>query len=337
MQRLNQTVDRLFAENTVENLAVKIGRGDEVWAELYRSNHGVLDRNTLFDMASVTKILSVTPLSLIALERGWIGLDDPVSRFFPCPEEKRKMTVFHLLTHTMGIGHKNLTAFAEATVAESILEIPSDLPIGTEVAYSCPGFILMGKILEKVYGLPLNEAFRLQVAAPLGMDSTGFLPEKGRAAVNANLREELRGVVNDYNCRHLGGVAGNAGIFSTVDDMTRYVKMLFSGGAPLISQKTFDLARRDHTPGLRQGRGLGFLYVDGRYGQTGGLFPDGSIGHCGHTGQSVFVCPENGFWMMILSDATKAVTLKYGKENYAEVMEMRRDLHAAVKADLEEA
>lgn len=336
MKRLTQTVDRLFAENTVENLAVKIGRGDEVWTEFYRSRQGTLDKNTLFDMASVTKILSVTPLALTALEKGMIRLDDPVFRFFSCPEEKREMTVFHLLTHTMGVGHKNLTGFSGGEIGEYILSIPSDLPIGSNVRYSCPGFVLLGRILEKVYELPLNEAFRRQVAVPLGMDSTGFLPDESRPAVNANLREELRGVVNDYNCRHLGGVAGNAGIFSTMDDMTRYVKMLRSGGAPLFSRKTFDLARQNHTSGMDEARGLGYLFVDGRYAQTGGLFPDGSIGHCGHTGQSVFVCPETGFYVIVLSDATVSTVKKYGKENYAEVMGMRQALHAAIKADLEE-
>lgn len=335
MQRLTETAERLIREKTLSHLAVRIGIGDRVLWEDYRSEDGTLDSNTLFDMASVTKILSVTPLVLMALEQGKIALDDPVSRFFPCPEEKRKMTVFHLLTHTMGIGHKNLTGFSGGEIGEFILSIPSDVSIGSDVRYSCPGFILLGRILEKVYGMPLNEAFRRFVAEPLGMESTGFLPDRSRRIVNANLLEADRGLVNDYNCRHLGGVAGNAGIFSTMDDLTRYVKMLQNCGAPLISPETFALARRNHTPGMAESRGLGFLYVDERYEQAGGLFPVGSIGHCGHTGQSVFVDPDRGFYVILLSDATVSTVKKYGKENYGEVMRMRHDLHKAIKGDLE--
>lgn len=102
----------------------------------------------------------------------------------------------------------------------------------------------------------------------------------------------------------------------------------------LIREKTLSLARQNHTPGMAESRGLGFLFVDGRYAQAGGLFPDGSIGHCGHTGQSVFVDPDRGFYVILLSDATVSTVKKYGKENYGEVMAMRRDLHRAILQDL---
>lgn len=335
MQRLKATVDRLFEEKILSNLGVKVALGDEVLCEFYRSSEGNLDSRTLFDMASVTKILCPTVLALIAVDRGVLHLSDPVGRFFSVPPEKEGLTVEHLLTHTMGIGHKNLTAFSQGEIGEYILSIPSDLPIGTNVRYSCPGFILLGRILEKAFALPLNEAFCRLVAAPLGMDGTGFLPSKGLATVNSNLREELRGTVNDYNCRHLGGVAGNAGIFSHMEDMTKFVALLRRQGEPLFSAETFALARQNRTPDMDESRGLGFLYVDGRYEQTGGLFPEGSIGHCGHTGQSVFLDPKSGLSVILLSDATLSTVKKYGRERYGDVMRMRRDLHAAIKLDLE--
>jgi CubicO group peptidase (beta-lactamase class C family) len=85
---------------------------------------------------------------------------------------------------------------------------------------------------------------------------------------------------------------------------------------------------------MDEARGLGYLYVGDRYSQTGGLFPTGSIGHCGHTGQSIFVDPKSGLYVIVLSDATVSTIRKYGKENYNEVMQMRHDIHAAIKADL---
>ena len=154
-------------------------------------------------------------------------------------------------------------------------------------------------------------------------------------AVNSNIAEEKRGIVNDYNCQFLGGVAGNAGLFSNIIDVTKYVKLLQNKGTPLFSESIFDMAARNYTRSMNESRGLGFLYVDGRYAQTGGLFADGAIGHCGHTGQSVFVDYRTGFYVIILSDATASVIRKYKESKYSEVKDIRAKLHMAIKADLE--
>ena len=336
MTALTRCLDTLIAEQTVRNIIVRAGRGDEILCDMYKTSQDrTLTDHTLFDMASVTKIVVTTSLALIALDRGLFSVSDPVSRFFPVPEDKQDLTVFHLLTHTMGIGHKNLTAAADvAAIEKHILSIPSDIPIGSDTRYSCPGFILLGRILEKLFAQRLDEAFTAHVAEPLGIVSSGFHPDRNLDIVNANKTPEECGLVNDYNCRFLGGIAGNAGLFSNLADMTRYAAMLRSGGSPLISRETFSLACENHTPGMNDSRGLGYLFVDERYTQTGGLFPTGSIGHCGHTGQSVFVDRHSGLYVIILSDATASVTLKYGREKYAEVMQMRHDIHAAIKDDL---
>ena len=284
-------------------------------------------------MASVTKVIATTTLALIALERGLLALDEPISAFYPTTTH---MTIKHLLTHTMGIGHKplNKEGYTYENIAEKILDIPSDVPIGTDVRYSCPGYILLGKILEKIFGKPLNESFEELVARPLGLSDTSFLPQNRQNAVNANVDEALRGVVNDYNCQFLGGVAGNAGLFSNLADVTKYVRLMRHRGAPLIGEDLFSLAAQNHTAGMSASRGLGFLYVDERYAQAGGLFAEGAIGHCGHTGQSVFVDVRTGFYVIILSDATATVIQKYGESRYDEVMDFRAQLHGAIKKDL---
>lgn len=321
-----------------EHLAVRVARGDEILYDGYRTvSPRPIDERTLFDMASITKILATTTLSLILIDRGELSVDDPVGRFFTVGDAQREMTVRHLLTHTMGIGHKSLLGANGdyAGVQDFILRIPPDLPIGSEVQYSCPGFILLGRILEKLLGMPLDRAFLRYVAEPLGLTDTRFLPPEGTFAVNSNRSAADAGKVNDYNCRSLGGVAGNAGIFSDMADLTKFVAHLRAKGAPLYSERVFDAAVKNYTEGMRESRGLGFLFVDGRYEQTGGLFPYGSIGHCGHTGQSFFLDPESGFSVILLSDATVSTVRKYGKERYGEVKAMRRDLHAAIRADLE--
>ena len=337
MRYLENCVEKLFAAKTVENIIVRVGRGEDILYEIKRSSQDrTLSERTLFDMASVTKIVATTSLALIAMDRGMLAPNDPVGKFLNVPEDKRGMTVWHLMTHTMGIGHKNLTGCAGgyADIADYILNIPSDIPIGTDVRYSCPGFILLGKIVEQLFGCRLNEAFDIHVARCLGLKTTTFLPDRSLDAVNSNRDEGMAGLVNDYNCRYLGGVCGNAGLFSNLADMTAYVKMLLAHGAPLISRETFDRAVRNDTAEMSESRGLGFLYVDERYAQAGGLFRTGSIGHCGHTGQSVFVDTESGLYVIILSDATVSTVRKYGKEKYSEVTQMRHDIHAAIGTDL---
>ena len=331
MNNLDQVLDSYIENGIVEHIAVRVGVGDLVLYDTYR---GDIDETALFDMASTTKIIVTTSLALIALDRGLLSLSDPVAKFY---KTEKLMTVEHLLTHTIGIGHKalNIEGNTYENIAEKILDIPSDIAIGTDVLYSCPGFILLGKILEKVFKKPLNECFDEYVRAPLGLHNTSFLPKDKYLALNSNLSEEKRGIVNDYNCQFLGGVAGNAGLFSNISDITKYVRFLQNRGAPLIDEQTFLSAVQNRTAGMRESRGLGFLYVDERYKQTGQLFADGAIGHCGHTGQSIFVDYRSGLYAIILSDATITTHKKYGKEHYGEVMEMRARLHTAIKHDLE--
>ena len=332
MIALENAIDALCENGIVSHMAVRVGRKNEV---LYDAFRGGVDEKTLFDMASVTKIMATTTLALIAMDRGLLSLEDPVNKFFPTT---KRLTIKNLLTHTVGIGHKalNLSSYTYENIAERILDIPQDIPIGTDVRYSCPGFILLGKILEEIFGKPLNVCFDEMVAKPLGLENTSFLPKSRENVVNSNLEEENRGIVNDYNCRFLGGVAGNAGLFSNLADVNNYVQFLLNKGNLLIKEDTFLMAAQNHTMGMSESRGLGFLYVDDRYKQTGGLFAEGAIGHCGHTGQSVFVDYRTGLYVIILSDATIATVRKYGKERYDAVIDMREKLHMAIKRDLEE-
>lgn len=337
MKNTDFCINKYMTEGHLSNIAIRVGKGDEALFDLYKSKDKTIDETTLFDMASVTKIIVTTTLSFIAKDKGLLSFDTPVSAFFPVPEDKKEMTVKNLLTHTMGIGHKplNNSSTTYENVWEAVLNIPSDKKIGTEVLYSCPGFILLGKIVEKVFGKRLDEAFYELVKKPLELNDTSFLPDKEKNLVNSNVKDEEKSIVNDMNCRHLGCVAGNAGLFSNITDVTKYVKMLLDYGAPIIKRETFGEAIKNYTKEMSASRGLGFLYVDERYNQTGKLFPVGSIGHCGHTGQSVFVNIKSGLYVIILSDATISTVKKYGYEDYSIVMKMREDIHNAIKADID--
>ena len=327
---LENVIDEYIEKGILEQIAVRVGKGDNAIYDTYR---GGVNETTLFDMASVTKIIVTTSLALIALDKGLLKLDDTVDKFFPT---SKSLTIKNLLTHTVGIGHKSLNKEGNSydNIAERILDIPSDIPIGADVRYSCPGFILLGKILEKTFGIHLSQCFNEFVAKPLGLENTSFLPIYRQNIVNSNLDESKRGIVNDYNCQFLGGVAGNAGVFSNLSDVTKYVNFIQNRGKPLISEQTFLTAAQNHTLGMSESRGLGFLYVDEHYNQTGELFSNGAIGHCGHTGQSVFVDYRSGLYVIILSDATISTVKKYGVEHYDEVIKMRELIHRAIKCSL---
>ena len=337
LENTKRCIDKYMADGHLSNIAIRVGKGDNVLFDLYKSKESEINESTLFDMASVTKIIVTTTLAFIAKDKGLLTFDMPVSEFFPVPEDKKCLTVKNLLTHTIGIGHKWLMGENNNNdnIAEYVLSIPSDKPIGTEVMYSCPGYILLGKIVEKVFGKRLDEAFYELVKKPLELNDTSFLPDKEKNLVNSNVKDEEKGIVNDMNCRFLGCIAGNAGLFSDITDVTKYVKMLLGYGDPLIKRETFCEAIKNYTGEMSASRGLGFLYVDERYSQTGKLFPVGSIGHCGHTGQSVFVDIKSGLYVIILSDATISTVKKYKYEDYSIVTKMREDIHNAIKKDLE--
>jgi len=330
-----ELVNRLLNDGTVSNIAIRVGKYDEILGEVYSEN--ITDK-TLFDMASVTKILGVTMISLMAIDKGILDIDENVSKFFDVPPHYEDLKIRHLLTHTMGIGYKNLTKNGQTydSVAEYILSL-YDRPVGTDVVYSCPAFILMGKILEKLYGKRLDVLFNEMVSAPLNMERTGFCPDANvyKDIINSYWGEEKLGVVADSNARYLGRVAGNAGIFSCVSDIDLFVKAMLRDGAPLFRKTTLDTAAMNYTEGMSEARGLGFLYVDERYKQTGELFPVGSIGHCGHTGTSVFFNRESGLYVIILSDATVTTVKNHGKVNYyGKVKLMRENIHNAIKEDI---
>ena len=326
MNSLEKCIEKYKEQGLIEHVAVSVGNREGVLLEHYCG----ADDTTLFDMASVTKIVVTTMLTLMLLEDAKLSLGESMRWIFRGAENP--VEIKHLLTHTCGIGHKplNIEGNTYDNIADYIMGIPRDINLGTDVLYSCPGFVLLGKIVEKQLDMPLDTAFKKYIAEPLDMSYSGYRPCSDNI-VNANKTEDMRGIVNDYNCRFLGGVAGNAGLFSNIVDMTKFVKMLLNFGAPLLrSPLTFKNAITNHTKGMSKSRGLGFLIVDENSKQTGKLFEPGAFGHCGHTGQSVFCDINSGLYAIILSDAT------LHSEQYDEVKKFREDMHNAIAETLKQ-
>lgn len=301
--------------------------------------------STLYDMASCTKIMSTTMIALRMIDQGKIALYDSISRFVDVPEDKKGIELRHLLTHTSGIkAHFLLQNDGRPAedAAKIILDAPLSTPTGTKVEYTCMGYILLGKILEKLGDKPLDVLADDMVFKPLGMQSTCYCPnDKGYTDIAATeYTEDLGaykvGIVHDENARFLGGVSANAGVFSTAEDVATLATMLSAGGTHkgkmFISPSLIKLARTDMTAGLGEGRGLGFVVKQaGTLSAMGDLYPGGSFGHNGYTGTSMYIHGNNGLYVVLLGNRV------HFTRNSDRIFRFRRTFHNLCTAEYERA
>ena len=289
-----------------------------------------VDPHTRYDMASLSKVIGPTMIALISLEKGKLSLEETVGDFFPeAPEDKAGITVFQLMTHTGGFYPSfRLDSLVRdpGEVVSCILQHPLEEKPGVRPIYSCMGYILFAKMLEKRFGAPLDRLAREMVFAPLGLTETGYCPEPGAVCaateVDPATGRPWIGIVHDENARFQKGVSGNAGVFMSLRDGILFAKMLARGGEGLLRPETLRMAIQNRTPGQEEHRGLGFHLA----GTPDSFFstdvPAGCFGHTGFTGTSLLVEPESGFWVMLLSNRV------YPTRDSAALFPFRRKLHA---------
>lgn len=324
------------ASGGANDIMLSVSIKGDIYRFMHSSRGDVLTDTTLCDMMSVTKILATTSLVLIALSEGKMHLDDTLGTLFEeAPEHLKPIKVVELLTHTSGLRHSFLPLEgAPYTHSEALKEqwkkklfsVP-----GESCVYACNNMILLALALERIYGEELDKLFYKRVAKPLELKNTHFLCDENADRITCT-RQENTYICDDPSARRIGGVAGHAGVFSCLADMEKYAKELLGGLEKIIPPEVFEAAKKNYTPHLKESRGLGFLYVDERYKQTGRLFSDGSIGHCGHSGQSVFVDFEKEMFVVILSNTTFCHACR--GETYEHTIKFREDLHNAIANDL---
>ncbi|MEV1176349.1 serine hydrolase domain-containing protein [Nonomuraea sp. NPDC049784] len=271
-----------------------------------RWDGGPVGDDTLWDLASVTKpIVGLAVMSLV--ESGDVTLDDPVALHLPeyAGTDKADVTVFELLTHTSRIpGQQPLyrRCPAREDLLAALVSLPSRPDPGVE--YSSQGFMILGLLAESAAGTPLDRLVRERVTAPLGMDETRFvLPEADRARAAAT--EEclwrgriVQGTVHDENAEVLGGVAGHAGLFGTLDDLTRLGTALCRGGEGVVGRRTLAVMTETRV----DGRALAWQGYEPRVTSGGDLLTASAYGHNGFTGTSLWVDPELDFWAVLLTN-----------------------------------
>ena len=268
-----------IAGDVIPSAAFAIGQGREVLRSGVMGDRTRFpapekaDRDTLYDLASLSKLVSTTMVALRLVEQGRLLLSDPLSRWFTpaelagAPEGRADVTVFRLMTHTSGITPHialwNRTETPEqSAVAHIILSSEPFCRPGEQVYYSCMGYILLQIILERLTGRRLDDLAREYVFAPLGMAHTGYCPESDNVVTteySALYKAYIKGHVHDENAHFLGGVSGNAGVFAPLDDMIRFAVMCSTHGelpgaafgtaeGRLLSPCPFAAAIRDYTP-----------------------------------------------------------------------------------------
>lgn len=272
--------------------------------------------DTIFDAASLTKVMATTPCIMLLVERHVLQLEDPVAKWIPefAANGKEGVTIKHLLTHTSGLragietrsGWKGQETAIKKACAETLLSRPGDV-----FRYSDVNFILLGEIVQRASKMSLNSfAFR-EIYEPLSMKDTFFLPSSEvlhRVAPTEVLDgKALRGVVHDPTSRLMGGVAGHAGLFTTASDVAKFARMVLNqgsaGGRRLFKPETVRLMTSVQT-GTQVGarRGLGWDIDSGYSGPRGAVFPIGSFGHTGWTGTSLWIDPFSRTFVILMSN-----------------------------------
>ena len=318
-----QEMDRAIEEQ----IAAKKAPGAVLWLEregtVYQKAYGQraldpqpepISLDTIYDAASLTKVVATTPAVLLLVERGKIFLDSPVKEYLPHFQGAGKdaITVRQLLTHTSGLrpgipGNPPWFGY-EKGLDLAYAEKTSNAP-ETSFRYSDINFIVLGEIVRQVSGRPLNEFVAEEIYRPLKMTDTGYLPSTSKRSRIAPTEQSeagmLRGVVHDPTARKMGGVAGHAGLFTTAADLARYARMLLNQGIlegqRIFKPETVRLMTSVHTtePILAR-RGLGWDIDSGYSRPRGTIFPLGSYGHTGWTGTALWIDPfSRTFWIFL--------------------------------------
>ena len=311
----------------------------------YAAGAPAVDASTLYDLASLTKVVATTTAAMILEEEGKLDLSRTVQSYLPefSAPDKAAITVRMLLTHRGG-----LEAFAplwkesrgRADYLAQINARPlANLP-GTKVVYSDWDFVLMGMIVERITGTTLDAFTAARVFGPLGMASTRFTPDTTDAALMRRitytaldtLRGQLHGTVHDPNAWALGGVSGHAGLFSTARDLAVFVQMLLNGGtyAGVRIVKPTTIARWTSGQDVASSRALGWD-TPSAVSSAGRFFSPRSFGHTGYTGTSIWVDPERGLFVVLLTNRVNS------RGEATRHTQLRRDVADAVQSAIRDA
>ncbi|HEY1463376.1 MAG TPA: serine hydrolase [Terriglobales bacterium] len=269
--------------------------------------------DTIFDIASLTKVVATTTAIMRLVEEGKVRLNDPVVRYLPefGQNGKQDVTVRQLLTHFSGLP-KDLPLNYEWQGRETGYRLAFfselEFPPGSHFQYSDINFIVLGAIVERVSSMTLDAYCQKNIFTPLGMTHTRFLPPASWLPSIAPTQYDehnhmLHGVVHDPTARRMGGVAGHAGVFSTAEDLSKFAQSLLSGNSVLQPLSIEKMTTPEQPPTAPILHGFGWD-IDSPYSSNrGDLFPVGSFGHTGFTGTSIWIDPTTQTYIILLTNS----------------------------------
>ncbi|SEC11890.1 serine hydrolase domain-containing protein [Paenibacillus sp. GP183] len=275
--------------------------------------------DTVFDLASLTKVVATLPAALQLMDQGKISLADPIGAFLPRfrLQLEEPIRILHLLTHTSGLkadllGMQALLRLSREELLDRIVNEPPLHPPGTKVVYSDIGMIMLYLIIEFVTGESFDTYLKRGIYEPLEMLETGFCPafEETRYAVTEFSEPHQAyksGNVHDEKAERMGGVSGHAGLFSTAHDLANYALMIrqkgLFKGRRIISRASIELSYRNFTPLDQEYRGLGWLLKNPKSFSFGGDYlSEQAFGHTGFTGTSLLFDPEMDLQIIFLTN-----------------------------------
>ncbi|WAR43717.1 exo-beta-N-acetylmuramidase NamZ domain-containing protein [Methylomonas rapida] len=314
--QLNEIANQEIAAGHIAGAVVLVGhKGKIVYREAFgqkstRPHPEAMTTDTLFDLASVTKVVATSTAIMQLVERGQLKLDDAAARYWPAfgQNGKEAITLRQLMTHTSGLRAEVNGKGRWSDYQGAMQAILADKPLstaGTTFRYSDVNFIVLGEIVRRVSGLPLEDYCAKNIFTPLGLKDTTFKPEprlRPRVAPS-----DLRwGEVQDPTAYRMGGVAGNAGLFSTADDLAVFAQMLLNGGLQngrriLSADSVTALSNPHGISGQSTLRGLGWDIRSPYSKDHTSSFPLGSFGHTGYTGTSLWIEPKSQTFLIILT------------------------------------
>ena len=296
------------------------------------SDSPMLSDRTLFDVASLTKVIATTPAIMQLLEQGRISLLDPISRWFPEYEGtgREETTILNLLTHTSGIDDVEIPAVNPlmGALAKTAIQNNGAMP-GNRFRYADINFILLGELVKRVTGSSLDTFTAEHLFAPLGMADTLFTPQPDMSVLIAPTagidRGLYAGVVQDSNARRLHGVAGHSGLFSTASDLARFATMILNkgrnhSGTQLFSTRVIaQMTAPYFSSNGRVIRGLGWDIHSPFSAPRGSFFSEMSFGHTGYSGSSIWIDPEQDLFVILL-------TIRLDYSNIRQFSRLRSDI-----------
>jgi uncharacterized protein YbbC (DUF1343 family)/CubicO group peptidase (beta-lactamase class C family) len=330
---VDSVIQQAIQDGTIPGAVLIVGHDGEV---IYRKAYGeraleprreAMTLGTVFDLASLTKVIATTTAMMQLIEKGKVRLNDPVAKYLPefGQNGKDEITVRQLLTHYSGlepdIDLKAAWEGKDTAYRMAFAEALQDPP-GSRFSYSDINFIVLGALIERVSGETLEEYCARHIFEPLKMTETRFVPpvawRENIAPTQYDENEHmLRGVVHDPTARRMGGVAGHAGLFSTADDVAKFAQALLDGGDGILSPLSVEkMTRPEQPPTAPVLRGFGWDIDSPFSTNRGDLLPVGSYGHTGFTGTSLWIDPTTHSYIVLLTNAvhprgkTNAIALR---------------------------